>query len=187
LKIKREKENLEDSFNRYFRKENSLVLDQLASPFKLFFSSEEDDSDMKFFPRPLEQQIDEKVYQIKGTKTADHRPRIINLDLPLKKTLELARAENVSLTIYLTALYVLSVYMTSKEQRKETTISVSIPINLRQFFPSVTVRNFFSTTKVYYMFKKKEESSLRKLCIKLDTIFKKSITDKHYKKRIHKD
>src|SRR5690625_5064933 len=76
LKIKREKENLEDSFNRYFRKENSLVLDQLASPFKLFFSSEEDDSDMKFFPRPLEQQIDEKVYQIKGTKTADHRPRI---------------------------------------------------------------------------------------------------------------
>ena len=186
LKIKREKENLEDSFNRYFKKENSLVLDQLASPFKLFFSSEEDDSDMKFFPRPLEQQIDEKVYQIKGTKTADHRPRIINLDLPLKKTLELARAENVSLTIYLTALYVLSVYMTSKEQRKETTISVSIPINLRQFFPSVTVRNFFSTTKVAYTFKKTEEPSLSKICQELDQQFQKKLEKEALENRLRK-
>ena len=185
LKIKREKENLEDSFNRYFRKENNLLLDQLKSPFKLFFNSDKT-SDRKFFPRPLEQQIDEKVYQVKGTKTTDHRPRIVNLDLPLKKTLELARAENVSLTIYLTALYVLSVYMTSKEQHKETTISVSIPINLRQFFPSVTVRNFFSTTKVAYTFKKGEEPSLSDICQALNHQFQKKLEKESLENRLQK-
>lgn len=186
LKTKREKENLEDSFNRYFKKESRLAFDQLTRPFKTFFKAGEESSDVKFFPRPLEQQIDKKVYQIKGTKTADHRPRIVDVHLPLKKTLELARAEEVSLTIYLTALYVLSVYMTSKKQSKETTISVSIPINLRQFFPSVTVRNFFSTTKVAYTFKEDEEPSLSHICQELDQQFQKKIEKDALESRLQK-
>lgn len=187
LKIKREKENLEDSFNRYFReKERQIAITQLIRPLRMFSSKSEKTMEGNFFPRPLESQIDEKVYHVKGTQTSDHRPRIINVGLPLNKTLELARKEKVSLTIYLTALYVLSVYMTSEEKNKDTTISVSIPINLRQFFPSVTVRNFFSTTKVAYTFKKGESPDLNKICQELNQQFKGKLEKDALENRLRK-
>lgn len=184
---KREKENLEDSFQRYFReKEEKLALTRLIRPLRSFYSKNESKSEGSFFPRPLESQIDETVYHVKGSYTPDHRPRIVHANLPLKETLEIARKENVSLTIYLTALYVLSVYMTSKEKNKETTISVSVPINLRQFFPSITVRNFFSTTKVAYTFKKGETPELSEICRELDKQFKEKIKKDALENRLRK-
>src|SRR5699024_12777427 len=67
-----------------------------------------------------------------------------------------------------------------------TTISVSIPINLRQFFPSVTVRNFFSTTKVAYTFKEDEEPSLSHICQELDRQFQKKIEKDALESRLQK-
>lgn len=82
------------------------------------------------------------VYHIRGEKTPDHRQRVIELSTSLTGVLNLARAENVSLTVYMTALYMLAVYQASKNKSKDVTVTTSIPINLRQFFPSVSVRNF---------------------------------------------
>lgn len=184
-KIIREKDNLEDSFNRYFKeKENRLALTRLIKPLRTFYF--EQLNNMDFIPKPVENQVDQKVYQLKGTYTPDRRPRMINLNLPLKETLALARKEGVSLTIYLTALFVLSVYNAQEEQNKDTTISVSIPINLRQFFPSITVRNFFSTTKVTYTFKEGEIPDLGEICREIDDQFQEKIEKDALESRLKK-
>lgn len=184
-KIIREKDNLEDSFNRYFKeKENRLALTKLIKPLRTFYF--EQLNNMDFIPKPVENQVDQKVYQLKGTYTPDRRPRMINLNLPLKETLALARKERVSLTIYLTALFVLSVYNAQEEQNKDTTISVSIPINLRQFFPSITVRNFFSTTKVTYTFKDGETPDLGEICREMDEQFQEKIEKDALESRLKK-
>lgn len=182
---KREKENLEDSFNRYFReREEQQGFTRFIRPLRTFYN--EQMSNGKFFPRPVENQVDEKVYQVKGTYTTDHRPRIIHANLPLQEILTLAKNEKVTLTIYLTALYVLAVYMTSEEKNKETTISVSVPINLRQFFPSFTVRNFFSTTKVTYTFQAEEEPDLSAICQELSQQFSDKIEKDALESRLRK-
>ena len=184
-KFEREKDNLEDSFNRYFKeKEQRLALTRLIKPLRNFYF--EQLNNMAFLPKPVENQVDEKVYQLKGTHTPDRRPRLMNLNLPLKETLGLARKENVSLTIYLTALFVLSVYNAQEEQNKDTTISVSIPINLRQFFPSITVRNFFSTTKVTYTFKEDKMPDLGDICREIDRQFQEKIEKDALETRLKK-
>lgn len=171
---KREKEDLEDSFNRYFiEKKKRTQFNRLVDPFiKLY---KEKWTAKKVVLYPFDDPIKKKIYQVKGIKTPDNRPRIVNTQFDVKAVLSLARDMGVSLTIYLTALYILSVYQTSEQAGEDATISVSIPINLRQFFPSETVRNFFSTTTVDYTFKKDEKASLKAICQHIDTQFKKQL------------
>lgn len=168
---KREKQDLEDSFNRYFReKKKRTQLDRLVDPLKKLYK--EQTISKKVVLHPFEEPTKKSIYQVKGTLTPDNRPRIINTQFSVKEVLKLAREMQVSLTIYTTAIYILSVYKASPSKEKDTTISVSIPINLRQFFPSETVRNFFSTTTVDYTFIKDREPELYEICQKINKQFK---------------
>lgn len=180
---KREKEDLEDSFKHYFfEKKNQLQFNYLVDPFRKLYQDQKKANRIVLYP--FDQPSNKKVYQIRGTLTPDSRPRIVNTQFIVKDVLKLARAMNVSLTIYLTAVYVLSVYQTSHSNEEETTISVSIPINLRQFFPSATVRNFFGTTVVEYTFKKNETPDLYDICQELNRQFKAQLETEEIEKRL---
>ena len=181
---KREKADLEDSFKRYFLgKKEKRQFNRLVDPFIKFYKNQT--APKKVVLYPFDQATNKKVYQIKGKLTPDNRPRIVNVQFDVKDTLQLAREMKVSLTIYLTAVYVLSVYQTSQSQKDQTTISVSIPINLRQFFPSATVRNFFSTTTVDYTFKKDKEPDLYDICQRLNGQFKKQMEKEAIEERLN--
>ncbi|MGO1570493.1 MAG: alcohol acetyltransferase [Canibacter sp.] len=93
-----------------------------------------------------------KVHRVKGTRTPDNRTRAVELTMPVADVLALARAEGVSLTMYLTALFFESVRKTSGGLGKATTLSASVPVNLRQFFPSQSPRNFFATVRVQHTY-----------------------------------
>ena len=182
---KREKADLEDSFKTYFKEKKKVTqFARFIRPFRELYQElkTEDHSS----PNLSEIKKDKNIYQVKGTKTPDFRPRIILLQLPIKEILNLARAEGVSLTIYLTAIYILSTYLdkNSQEDTEDTTISVSIPINLRQFFPSETVRNFFSTTSVDYTFRANEEIDFHEICEVIDKQFKAQLEKQALENRL---
>ena len=171
---KREKADLEDSFNRYFiEKKDKRQFNRLVDPFIKLYKDQKTAKRVVLYP--FERSTSKDIHQIKGTLTPDSRPRIVNAQFDVKDTLKLAREMKVSLTIYLTAVYVLSVYKTSLSPKDRTTISVSIPINLRQFFPSATVRNFFSTSTVEYTFIKDQEPILYDICQKINVQFKSQL------------
>ena len=181
----REKEDLEDSFRRYFReKKDRIRKDRFYDPLKKFMRF--DSSKGSFFVNPFEQPSNKNVYQIKGTYTPDNRPRIVNVHMPVKEALALAREMDVSLTIYMTAVYILSVYETKEAKEQETTVSVSIPINLRQLFPSTTVRNFFSTTTVDYTFIEGEEPNLYAICQAINEQFKPQLEKEGLENRLRR-
>lgn len=182
---KREKADLEDSFRKYFKEKKKVTqFARFVRPFREMYKELKTKDHSS--PNLSEIKKDKKIYQVSGTKTPDFRPRIILLQLPIKEILGLARAEGFSLTIYLTAVYILSTYLDkeSKEDNEDTTISVSIPINLRQFFPSETVRNFFSTTSVDYTFKANQEIDFHEICKVIDTQFKKQLEKKALENRL---
>jgi len=58
----------------------------------------------------------------------------------------------VTLSVFLTALFIESIHRTIKSKRKNRSVTISVPINLRQFYPSNTARNFFATTLIGYQF-----------------------------------
>ena len=111
-------EEYEDAFNRYFKKIDSRPPKRKAA-FHLPF----------------------------GLKT---KPRFTTLMalMPVNRVIEEAKSRGVSLTEYLTAVYLYALQEIYKQQsslRKRTTnkiIRVEVPVNLRGMFPSRTMRNF---------------------------------------------
>src|SRR5699024_9508619 len=86
-----------------------------------------------------------KAYRVTGTRTPDHRTRAVELTMLAKEVLALTRSEDISLTMYLTALFFESIRRSSGGMGKSRTLAATVPVNLRQFFPSVSPRNFFAT------------------------------------------
>ena len=184
-KEKREKSDIEDSFNRYFKEKKTVTqFDRFIKPLQEIY--EEQRQSGGDLPEMRDTSTGNKVYQIKGTLTPDHRPRIVHLSLPVQEALTVARNEGVSLTIYMTAVYILSVYQAKEEKDEDTTISVSIPINLRQFFPSITVRNFFSTTSVDYTFEEEKPIDFSDICQTIDEQFKQQLEKDALEERLKK-
>ncbi len=93
-----------------------------------------------------------RVHRIRGTRTPDNRTRVVELTMPVQAVLALARAEQASLTMYLTALFFRALRESIGPLGRADTLAASIPINLRQFFPSTSARNFFATVRVQHTF-----------------------------------
>ncbi|MCL2748015.1 MAG: hypothetical protein FWE59_05095 [Oscillospiraceae bacterium] len=106
-------EELEDAFSRYANSKARIVL------------------------RPP------KSYKIEGTGTGDYRFNLTAGIVPADKLLALSRAAGVSVTEYLSALIVDVFYRKQlRERKRQRPVTVQIPVNVRKYFPSKTMRNF---------------------------------------------
>ncbi len=95
-------------------------------------------------PRP-----GEKTYRIKGTKEPFYTLNVIDGILSVKEVMEVAKKYNATITEYLNAVLL---YALLKKQESEwhltlRPVKIAMPVNLRRFFPSKTLRNFI--TMVY--------------------------------------
>ncbi|MFC7402625.1 alcohol acetyltransferase [Citricoccus sp. GCM10030269] len=145
-----------DSFAHYFRRRRDAAPRQ-APVSALGSGAERDPGADVDRPAPwglgrLRRASGTRVYRVRGTRTPDHRTRAVELTMPAPDVLALARAEGVSLTIYLTALFFESVRRSSGDLGRARTLAASVPVNLRQFFPSTSPRNFFATVRVEHTY-----------------------------------
>lgn len=87
-----------------------------------------------------------RAYQIKGTSDKGHTLNIIRGIISVNEIKAAAKANNVSLTEFLVAVYMYVLYGIQKEEdpKRILPITVSVPVNLRGFFDSKTLRNFSS-------------------------------------------
>ncbi|GAB3769060.1 alcohol acetyltransferase [Microlunatus parietis] len=111
-----------------------------------------------------------RVHRIRGTRTPDHRTRVVELTAPVPELLDLARSEGVSLTMYLTGVFFEAVRRSSGLDRPRT-LAATVPVNLRQFFPSTSPRNFFATIRVEHRYGHGSDD-LGSVCRELDRQFR---------------
>ncbi len=94
-----------------------------------------------------------RAFQIPGHHTADNFYRIVEGVVSASAVKELAHKYGTTVTGLLGALYIRAVGSTMTAQQKERLpVCISVPVNLRQYFESETMRNFFVTTTVTYSF-----------------------------------
>lgn len=93
-----------------------------------------------------------RVHRVRGTRTPDNRTRLVELTVSARGVLDLAKAEGVSPSMYLTALFFESVRRSSGDPEAPMTLAASVPVNLRQFFASNSARNFFATVRVEHSY-----------------------------------
>ena len=127
------------------------------------------------------------VVQISGTPTPDLRTRVVELSMPVGPALALARAAGVSLTIFMTALFFQSVRTVRPTPHRARIMTVSVPVNLRQFFPTGSGRNFFATTRLAHRYGDNPEGdTLEAVCLDLAAQFGAQITRERLARKIHR-
>ena len=65
--------------------------------------------------------------------------------LSSKQVLERSHALGVSMTSYLGASFMLAIYHDMPALERKKPICISLPVNLRNYYPSETARNFFNS------------------------------------------
>lgn len=113
-----------------------------------------DDSFNKHFSKKNKGKVPKRIaaYIIKSPKLSENRLNVIEATMPLDKMLKVSKQYNTTLTVLLTALFLCATneQMSAKE-RKKPVIAV-VPVNLRNYFSSESVRNFFGVINVGYNF-----------------------------------
>jgi NRPS condensation-like uncharacterized protein len=116
-----------------------------------------------------------KAYRIKGTRNQENRMKLIEGTMSAKKVLELSHKHNTTLTVFLTSLFLYSIYKDMPSDKINQPIVLSVPINLRQYYESYTARNFFSTMNISYDFGK-NSNSLEDIIKSVHESFKNGLT-----------
>lgn len=182
----------EDSFVTYFRQKANQNFTEVAQSALRKFAKGSKRAAFKYGrkARDLLRKSErthlegKKIYQVKGEKTADRRTKVIELELSAKKVLALAHDQEATLTIYLIALFFEAVRKTAGGFQKGETVSISVPVNLRQFFPSNSARNFFSTVRLQYTYAKNSEPSVKDICVTLTKQLKYQTSKDNLERRL---
>ena len=106
---------------------------------------ETEDAYLKYAGDITRSRAEADAYYVRGTDTGD-RVCIITGMLPVQDVLARARSRGATLTEYLTAALILSINdlqtRTGLPRRRRKPVKINVPINLRRFYPSHTMRNF---------------------------------------------
>ena len=146
-----------DSFAEYFKNKVEEAKEEAKTEAKAepeaIVSAPPEPADVD--PPPVKVQSKAPIYRIRGAKTLDGRMNVMELHLRTSKILTAARAAGGTVTSYLSAIFMQAIYETipvKKRQRHSWQIVLSVPVDLRQFYPSLTSRNFFATVMLRHVF-----------------------------------
>lgn len=125
------------------------------------------------------------VQRIRGVRTPDDRTRLVELTMPAAPVLAAAKSDGVGLTVHLTALFLESVRRATPSTRRAPVMTASIPVNLRQLFPSASARNFFATIRVEHDYRD-ADNSVTAVARDLDAQFRPAATREALHRKLHK-
>ncbi|MDO4333190.1 MAG: alcohol acetyltransferase [Eubacteriales bacterium] len=91
----------------------------------------------------------EKTYRVRGTREPFHTFNVINGVLSVSETMAVAKKYHATVTEYLNAVLLYSLLLKQEHDFhfRLRPVRIAMPVNLRRFFPSRTLRNFI--TMVY--------------------------------------
>ena len=123
---------------------DSEILDCSHPPL----SEETEDAYLKYARDIGRSRREPDAYYLKGTRESDGYVHNVTGMIPVEAVLKHAKGKNVSLTEYLTAVLIMAADSIQRRkiwhQRLYKPIKVCVPINLRRFYPTNTMRNFAS-------------------------------------------
>lgn len=129
-----------------------LDKDAFALDYDAARSERDDDSFLKYFSkerggRPRNPRAP-KAYQIRGDMLPAGQMSITEGLMPSSKIKAAAKAYGATITEFLTAVLVTAIGEGMSLRQRLKPVNISVPVNLRQYFPSLSARNFFAVITV---------------------------------------
>ena len=123
-----------------------------------------------------------KAYHPGGLKLPYNQLQFFEIHMPVSQILPRAKQIKVSLTSYLGALWMLAIRDEMPPRRRNLPVTISLPVNLRNYYPSQTARNFFNSVNVTHVFDK--DISIEELAAEFDVNLKSQLTEENIKKQM---
>ena len=79
-------------------------------------------------------------------------------EIPVKALSAKAKEYGVSMTVLLTAIFLCAIHEKMTKRQEEKPVVLMVPVNLRKYFPSDSLLNFFSWIEPGYKFGDKEDT-----------------------------
>lgn len=157
-------EKMSDGFEKYFK----------GQTFRSLATSKEKKEDKA------------KVYKIPGRRTENDEVSLVEGTLPMSLIKEEIRKYNTTVSVYLVAVLINSIHKARAKQQGDSSIVVSVPINLRQFYQSNTTRNFFSRMNIGYNFYREQTDDFQHILRVVEGEFKRGLDPDVQRKRMEK-
>lgn len=128
--------------------EDMTVQDQEADSFLKYYSKDQ--------KRPKEKKT--RAFQIRRKKKDGNHLHVHESVVSVKEVLKRSRELGVSMTVFLTAVFLKAIHEEMSKMQEKKPIVLMVPVNLRKFFPSTSMLNFFNWIEPGYDFSKRDRS-----------------------------
>lgn len=137
----------------------------------------EDDSFAKYYSGTRERGKRKKIhsYQLRGLPAENGNTKLVEGCVSARTLVEKAREYGVSVTVLLTAVFFCAVHREMSPRKMRYPVVLMVPVNLRNFFPSDSVLNFFGWIEPGYCFEE-QGTEFEKVLIRTKEFFKEELT-----------
>ena len=108
--------------------------------------------------------------------------QFFEIHMPTGQILPKAKELGVSLTSFVAACWMLAIHDEMPPRKRNMPVTMSLPVNLRNYYPSHTSRNFFNNVNITHVFD--GEITLEELAKEFDTSLKQQLTEENIRKKM---
>ena len=165
------KEDLSLGIDSTFREKDS-------DSFSQYYNKKEKNSNMSF--------LGEKtvpIFHFREPSTPDFFQQVTESEVSTSRILAAAKGYHTTVTVFLVSLLILAIYDAMEPRDQKKAVRIMVPVNLRSYFPSATVRNFFGLIAVTYD-RKKQGDTLEEVIAAVSESFQKELTKEKLEKMI---
>ena len=128
--------------------EDMTVQDQEVDSFLKYYSKDQ--------KRPKKRKL--HAFQIRRKKKDGNHLHVHESVVSVQAVLKRSRELGVSMTVFLTALFMMAINEEMSKMQKKKPVVLMVPVNLRKFFPSLSMLNFFNWIEPGYNFTTQDQS-----------------------------
>lgn len=93
-----------------------------------------------------------RAFQIKKPKKNNGAMQVRESTLSVKQVLSRSRELGVSMTVFLSTVYLMAIHEEMSKMQEKEPVKLMVPVNLRKFFPSDSMLNFFNWIEPGHVF-----------------------------------
>jgi len=161
---------------------DSTQREQLADSFTQHFSPDKGSSvNFEFLGNKGKKN---KVYRFSEAKTPDYRQLVTEGCMSTRRVLDASHEAGGTVTEFICAQLILAIHDTMEPRDRNKTVAVAIPVNLRNYFDSNTIRNFFGIIQVDYDFSEEGEHTLTDVIQSVKQSFARELTYENMQQKI---
>ncbi len=123
-----------------------------------------------------------RAYDPGGLKLPYSQLQFFEIHMPVAQVLPKAKELGVSLTSYMGAAWMMAIRDDMPPRKRSLPVTVTLPVNLRNYYPSFTSRNFFNNVSVSHGFD--SDITLEELAKEFDATLKSELAEDNIKKQM---